>query len=52
MGPCAGLEWLVRYLPLPIQDWLLYRSLGLGKLEPVLLQNAQTLRTQQAGGEA
>lgn len=52
VGPCAGLEWLVRYLPLSVQDWLLYRSLGLGRLEPVLLENAAALRKQPAAGDA
>lgn len=51
VGPCAGLEWVVRYLPPCVQDYLLYRSLGLGKLEPVLLENAAALRKQPAVSE-
>jgi hypothetical protein len=47
VGPCAGAEWLVRYLPLGLQDWLVYRSMGLVKLEPVLKSNAAALRGQQ-----
>jgi hypothetical protein len=37
----------VRYLPLWLQDWLVYRSFNLVQLEPVLVQNAATLRMQQ-----
>ena len=42
----------MRHLPLGMQDWILYRSLGLAKLEPVLLQNAKDLRSRGGAGEA
>lgn len=52
VGPCAGMEWLLRYLPLPLQDWLVYRSLGMTQLEPVVRENAAQLRTQQQAAAA
>lgn len=47
MGPCAGIEWVVRYLPLALQDWLVYKSFNLAALEPVLAENAAALRQAQ-----
>jgi hypothetical protein len=38
---------LVRYFPLWLQDWLVYRTFNLVQLEPVLAQNAAALRAQQ-----
>lgn len=52
VGPCAGIEWLVRYLPLPLQDWLVYKSFNLAALEPVLAENAAALRRAQQQGSS
>jgi hypothetical protein len=43
IGQCAGTEWLARFLPLWLADWLLYRAMGLAATEPVLLSNAAAL---------
>lgn len=50
IGQCAGTEWLARFLPLWLADWLLYRAMGLAATEPVLLSNAAALA--QAGTAA
>lgn len=48
VGPCAGLEWLVRYLPLPLLDWFVYKSFGIAKLEPDMRRNAGLIRLEAA----
>lgn len=54
VGPCAGIEWALRFFPAWLQDALTARAMGLLTLTPVLQQNAAALRThrQQAAGAA
>jgi hypothetical protein len=53
VGPCAGIEWAIRFFPAWLQDSLTARAMGLVTLTPVLQQNAAALREpRQAAGAA
>eukprot|EP00775_Hariotina_reticulata_P004497 gene4497-4750_t len=40
VGPCAGIEWLVRWLPLWLQDRLAAKAFGLSNMQATLPANA------------
>jgi len=40
VGPCAGSEWMVRWLPLWLQDRLAAKAFGLNAMRATLLTNA------------
>lgn len=48
VGPCAGKEWLLRYIPLWLQDRLAYKVMGLSVLAPAMKQQQLHMQADKA----
>ncbi|WIA36243.1 hypothetical protein OEZ86_007575 [Tetradesmus obliquus] len=50
VGPCAGVEWLLRFFPLWLQDRLAFKAMGLHQLRPTVVAATAKAAAAAAAG--